>query len=59
MVLAIRNNSEIAKYSEMLIPSGSTCASDKLYSRAAQPEALGPHLAREAFLCGPRGLLRA
>ena len=40
----------------MPIPSGSTCASDKLYARAAQPVAYGPQLAREAILCGPRGL---
>ena len=31
-ILAIRNNSEIAYYSEMPIPSGSTSASDKLYA---------------------------
>ena len=31
-VLAIRNNSEIAYFSEMPIPSGSTCALDKLYA---------------------------
>ena len=40
----------------MPITSGSTCASDKLYSRAAQPVARGPYLAREAILCGPQGL---
>ena len=40
----------------MPIPGGSTCASDKLYSRAVQLVARGPHLAREAILCGPRGL---
>ena len=40
----------------MPIPCGSTCALDKLYSKAAQPVARGPHLAREAILCGPRGL---
>ena len=28
----MRNNSEIAYYSEMPIPGGSTCASDKLYA---------------------------
>ena len=40
----------------MPIPGGSTCTSDKLYSRALQPVARRPHLAREAILCGPRGL---
>ena len=40
----------------MPIPSGTTCALDKLYSKAAQPVARGPHLAREAILCRPRGL---
>ena len=39
----------------MPIPCG-TCALDKLYSKAAQPVARGPHLAREAFLYGQRGL---
>ena len=39
----------------MPIPS-STCALDKLYSKAVQPVARGPDLAREAILCGPRGL---
>ena len=40
----------------MPIPSGTTCALDKLYSKAAQPAARGPHLARKAILCGQRGL---
>ena len=40
----------------MPIPGGGTCASDKLYSRAVQPVARGPHLARKAILCGLRGL---
>ena len=40
----------------MPIPSGSMCALDELYSKAAQPVARGPHLAGEAILCGPRGL---
>ena len=40
----------------MPIPSGSTSALDKLYSKAAQPVARRPHLAREAILCGQRGL---
>ena len=40
----------------MPIPSGSMCAVDRLYSKAAQPVARGPHLACEAILCGPRGL---
>ena len=40
----------------MPIPSGSTCALDRLYSKAAQPVPRGPHLAREAIFCGPRGL---
>ena len=40
----------------MPIPSGSTCALDKLYSKAVQPVARGPDLTHEAILCGPRGL---
>ena len=40
----------------MPIPGGSTCASDKLYSKAVQPVARRPHLAREAILCNPPGL---
>ena len=40
----------------MPIPSGTTCALDKLYSKAAQPVARGPDLAREAILCGAGGL---
>ena len=34
----------------MPIPSGTTCALDKLYFKAAQPVARGPHLAREAIV---------
>ena len=37
----------------MPIPSGTTCALDKLYSKAAQLVARGPRLAREAILSGP------
>ena len=40
----------------MPIPSGSTCDLDKLYSKAAQLVARGPHLAREAILGGPQRL---
>ena len=44
----------------MPIPSGSTCASDKLYARAAQPVARGPHLDREAiFFVAREVFLRA
>ena len=32
----------------MPIPSSSTCALDKLYSKAVQPVARGPDLTREA-----------
>ena len=43
----------------MPIPSDSTCALDKLYSKAAQPVARGPHLARETILCAREVFLRA
>ena len=52
--LASQKHSKKSIFIELKLSNVTVCSI--LYTRAAQPVARGPHLAREAVLCGPQGL---